>query len=160
MTVTLHETPTLVEFLIVLGKLPADEIEQYEALTGSKFEPERVAATYFLRDCPKWVVYADGQPIAIAGFDDVGNGVWQDWMFSTPEAWSKHWRGLTRMAKRVMDWMLKNDARRLQCVSLASRIQAHKWYGALGLELDGTLRGLGKNGEDALMFSRLRSTDG
>jgi hypothetical protein len=93
-------------------------------------------------------------------FNQLRPGVWQDWMFSTPEAWSKHWRGVTKIARRVMDFMLQGEAHRLQCVSLASRIHAHRWYRPLGLEQEGTLRGYGVNGEDAIMFARLRVPDG
>jgi hypothetical protein len=59
-----------------------------------------------------------------------------------------------------MDFMLRETAHRLQCVSLASRIHAHRWYRPLGLRLEGTLAGYGVNGEDALMYSRLRTPDG
>lgn len=160
MSLSLFDKPSLAEFLMVVAKMPDDEKAQFEALGDEPFDVERIAAKYFLRDCPKWVIYGGEEPIAIAGFDHLGNGVYQDWMFSTPTAWEKHGRALTRLSKRVMDHMLAGPARRLQCVSLASRIHAHRWYGALGLTQEGTLHGIGREGEDAFVFSRLRSTDG
>jgi len=99
---------------------------------------------------------AGDEPILVAGFSELRPGVYQDWALTTPEAWTTHWRSVTKMARRVMDEMLRRGAHRLQCVSLASRIHAHRWYRPLGLELEGTLRSYGANGEDALMFSRLR----
>jgi hypothetical protein len=159
-TVKIYRSPQLVEFIMICNRLPDDERGQYEAFTGEAYDPDRVAASHFLRGGPSWVVVADGEPIVIAGFDMVRDGVWQDWLLSTPVAWERHWRPVTRLARHVMDFMLQGPARRLQCVSLASRIHAHRWYRPLGLRLEGTLSGYGVNGEDALMFSRLRSPDG
>lgn len=150
--------PTVIDFLAVCQRLCPDEREQFEAFTGEKYDPEQLAAAYSLRDGPSWVLVADGQPLVIAGFDMLRPGVWQDWLLSVPEAWSEaHWRAVSRRARRVMDAMLRSEAHRLQCVSLASRVQAHRWYRVLGLELEGTLRAYGANGENALMFSRLRA---
>ena len=159
-TLTVYRNPTLVDFLRVANELPLDEREQFEAFTGEAFDPERIAAAYVLAPGPQWVICAGDKPIVVAGFKEIRSGVWQDWMFSTPEAWSKHWRGVTKIARRVMDFMLQGEAHRLQCVSLASRIHAHRWYRPLGLEQEGTLRGYGVNGEDAIMFARLRVPDG
>lgn len=160
MSLTLYSNPSLIDFLQVLSRLPADEIEQIEAFSGAPFNVEKVAALYSLREGPKWVLCADNRPIAIAGFDMIRPGVWQDWMFSTPEAWTDHWRTVTKHVRRVMEVMLREDAHRLQCVSLASRTAAHKWYGVLKLEREGVLRDYGVNREDAIMFSRVRYPDG
>jgi hypothetical protein len=84
--------------------------------------------------------------------------VWQDWMVSTPEAWNAtNWRGTTRYVRKAMNAMLQTDAHRLQCVSLRSRIRAHEWYRVLGLRQEGVLEAYGVDGQDALMFARLRS---
>lgn len=160
MTLRVFSNPTLADFYMVCHRIPEDEREQAEAFTGRVYDPEATAAAYSLRDGPKWVIANDEGPIIVAGFDMVRPGVWQDWLFSVPEAWDKHWRSVTKICRRVMDAMLRADAHRLQCVSLASRIHAHRWYRPLGLQLEGTLRGYGVNGEDALMFARLRSSDG
>lgn len=150
-------SPTVIDFLTVCHRLPADEIEQFEAFAGEPYDPDRVAAIYSLKGGPAWVMTADDKPIAIAGFDQVRPGVWQDWMFSTPEAWSDHWRALTRQCRKGMDAMLRTEAHRLQCVSLATRTRAHRWYGVLGLEQEGPLRRYGAAGQDAIMFSRVRA---
>jgi hypothetical protein len=155
-----HQKPHLGDFVAVCTQLPQDEREQFEAFTGETFDPARVAAAFSLRGGPAWVVTADDEPIIVAGFDMIRPGVWQDWLFSTPKAWdAQHWRSVTKICKKAMDALLRDDAHRLQCVSLASRIHAHRWYRPLGLTLEGTLRGYGVNGEDALMFSRLRTSD-
>lgn len=159
-TLRAYRNPTLVDFLRVCADAPTDEREQFEAFSGEQFDAERLAAVYSLHTGPAWVVCAGDRPIAVAGFNQLRPGVWQDWMFSTPVAWTDHWRGLTKIARRVMDFMLRTEAHRLQCISLASRIHAHRWYRPLGLVREGTLHGYGVNGEDAIMFARLRFPDG
>lgn len=152
-----YKNPTLTDYLQILPRLPEDEVIQYEAFSGRNFDVEEVAAIYSLHQGPRWVLVADGTPIVIAGFDEIRSGVWQDWLFSTPEAWSpSHWRRTTRECKRTMKVMLQTVAHRLQCVSLASRLDAHRWYGALGLELEGRLSRYGAGGQDALIFARVR----
>lgn len=156
MKYTLYRNPTLFDFIEVCYALPADEREQYEAFSGRPYDPNVVATQFFLKDCPKWVLCADDKPIAVAGFVCIRPGVWEDWMFSTPAAWDKHWRTVTKKVREVMNGMLVKDAHRLQCISLKSRIQAHKWYRVLGLVLEGELEGYGVNGENALIFKRMK----
>jgi hypothetical protein len=152
-----YQNPGVVDFLMVCKRLPEDQVEQYEAFTGVTFDPQRVAAEASLQPGLSWVMTFDGEPEVIAGYYEIRKGVWQDWLFSGSRAWEPaHWKAVTRRCRRGMDGMLLSSAHRLQCVSLASRIHAHRWYRTLGLELEGTLRGYGANGEDALMFSRLR----
>jgi hypothetical protein len=159
---TLLAYPRLVDLMAVCHNLCDDERHQYEVFAARPYDPDTVAATYFLKPDPKWVIVADNFPVIVAGFTQLRPGVWQDWLFSTPDAWiEKNWRSVTRHCRRVMDGMLRSEAHRLQCLSLASRTNAHKWYRPLGLvRTGGTLHGYGANGEDALMFERLRSPDG
>lgn len=153
-----YKDPTIIDYLKVLPRLCADEIEQYEAFAGEKYAPDKVAAIYSLQQGPRWVLTADDVPIVIAGFDEIRSGVWQDWFFSVPEAWSpEHWRKVTRESKRKMDVMLQMVAHRLQCVSLASRTRAHRWYGALGLQEGSLLPQYGAERQDAIMFHRVRT---
>lgn len=159
MTVSIIQGALLTDLLWVCSQLPEDEREQYRAFCGAAYNPDDAAAMFYLRQGPKWTVLAGNEAILVAGFDQLRPGVWQDWALTSPKAWTpESWRSVTRSARKVMDWMLQNGAHRLQCVSLASRIHAHRWYRPLGLELEGTLRSYGVNGEDAMMFSRLRAS--
>lgn len=161
MNLTLHPGTGLVEMLRICYALPSDEREQWEAFAGRAYDAEAVAAEFHLRPGPKWTIMEGELPVLAAGFTELRDGVWQDWALTTPVAWeSRRWMTVTKIVRRVMDGMLQDHGHRLQCVSLASRIQAHRWYRVLGLELEGTLRAYGVHGEDALMFSRLRSTHG
>lgn len=162
MSIVLYQKITLIDALKVCFDMPQDEREQYEAfsLDGSKYDPEQAAVEFFARTGPKWTLCDGTDPIAIAGFDYLRNGVWQDWMVSTPKAWDKqHWFHTTRQVRRVMDSMLGEVAHRLQCISLRSRIHAHEWYGVLGLRQEGVLEAYGVSGEDALLFSRVRKAE-
>lgn len=149
--------PTLSDILLICDRLPEDEREQWEAFTGQTFDRDTMALQIASKSGPSWVLCGDGNLICAAGYDYVRPGVWQDWMINTPEAFGQHWRSTTKHVRRGMDAMLdQTDAHRLQCISLASRIHAHRWYAVLGLAPEGTLRAYGANGEDAIMFARVK----
>ena len=160
MTIQLYRNPRPMDYLHVCFRLNEDERDQIEAFTGRGYDPEDTAIAH-VHKAPAWMLCEDNEPYCIAGFDMLRPGVWQDWLLSTPKAWDqKHWRSTTRHVKRVMDAMMKTEAHRLQCVSLASRIHAHKWYAVLGLAPEAPLKAYGAHGEDAIMFARLRDDDG
>jgi hypothetical protein len=161
MTATIYRNPKIVDILPVCFNLRADEREQIEASTGQPYDPETFAVMIANKIGPAWYMREDetGAVIALAGFDEIRPGVWQDWMCGTDLAWDKYGRQLTRATIKAMNEMLKGDgltsvAHRLQCVSLASRIHAHEWYAVLGLAPEGTLKGYGAHGEDFIMFAR------
>lgn len=157
----LYSSPTLADFFEVCSALPEDQREQYEAFTGEKYDPATVAAAYFLRPGMRWVLCVDGKAVVVAGFDKIREGVYQDWMFTTQQTWDVPaiWRTATRYVKRVMDAMFEQGAHRLQCVSLASRIHAHRWFKLIGLKAEGKLEAYGADGEDAFMFARVRKSE-
>lgn len=157
MTYATYKDPRLNDFLAVAHDLCPDEIEQYEAFTGTAYDPDHAAIMHCLKR-PAWVVTFDEQPLVVGGFDEIRQGVWQDWMFSRPAAWSEdHWRHVTRVCKRHMDVMLQTVAHRLQCVSLASRTRAHRWYAAIGLQEGPRMPQYGAGRQDAIMFHRVRT---
>lgn len=158
--IQLLQKPILSDFLTVCYQLPEDERDQYEAFNGRNYNPEQCALEFAAKS-PAWGVYDDQGPLCLAGFDYMRPGVWSDWMLNTPRSFDKeHWRTVTKMAKRLIDALMVKSCHRLQCVSLASRIHAHKWYRVLGLQSEVVLRGYGARGEDAILFSRLRAEDG
>lgn len=157
MSFQLYRTPKLLDYLHICHHMEIDQREQIEAFTGQPYDVETAAMGFASLAGPAWLMCEDEKPIGAAGFTMIRRGVWQDWMATTPRCWEPDvWRTTTKHVKRVMDAMLKTEAHRLQCVSLASRIHAHKWYRVIGLELEGPLRAYGAGGEDALMFARVR----
>ncbi len=148
--------PLLLDYVYVASRLPADQRKQWEVLTGNAFDPDAMALCLAGRAGPKWaLVDVDTTPLVIGGYEMLREGVWQDWMIGTEDAWRNHWRSITKHCKRLMDLMLEKEAHRLQTVALADRVMAHKWFGALGMKCEGTLRGYGVNGEDCVMFARV-----
>ncbi len=151
-----YTDPYLTDFLICAHAMPEGERAQVEALTGSEYNPERIAADNFMVPGPKWVIKADDQPIAVGGYVQLRKGVWQDYMLTTPAAFITHWFGVTRICRRIMNAMLQSgQAHRLQCIALASRTDVFSWYSTLGMKQEGTLHGYCANGADAVMFARV-----
>lgn len=154
--------PLLADYLFIAHHLPEDQQRQASALSdGSPYDPERFALAMACRVGPKWaLVQQDGTPVAIGGYDMIRPGVWQDYLIGTVDGWKHYWRSITKHCNQVMAFMLKEEAWRLQCVALADRTMAHKWFKAVGLEYEGTLRNYGAAGEDCFMFSRVRADHG
>lgn len=155
--IELFQKPTLSDYLMICDRLPVDEREQYEAFTGQSYDRDIMATGLYQKTGPAWLLTANGIPLCAAGYDYIRPGVWQDWMVNTPEAFGEHWRTVTKHCRRGMTALLdQTSAHRLQCVSLANRKVAHKWYAVLGLASEGTLKNYGANGEDAIMFARVK----
>lgn len=153
--ITLAADPTVLDFLMVCQDLRADERAQIEASTGEPYDFKAIVASTCNAPAPRWVVLEDGKPIALIGYTEQRPGVWRDWMMSTDAVWKKP-IAITRICRRIMETMEKGGAHRLECVSLATRVDAHRWYRSVGLKFEGILRKWGANGEDAMMFARLR----
>lgn len=148
--------PLLTDYVYVANRLPQDQQRQWEALSGETFDPDRMALSLAARLGPKWCLLdRTGMPLAIGGYDMVREGVWHDWLIGTEDAWRLHWRSITKHCRRIMDMMLESEAHRLQTVALADRVMAHKWFEALGMRCEGTLRGYGYAGEDCVMYARV-----
>ena len=151
--------PMLTDFAYVAHNLPLDQRQQWEALSdGQPFDAEDMATHLAAAHGPRWLVLTDeGHPIIIGGFTYLRPGVWQDWLISTPEAWTTHWRAASKLCRRMIDAMFEgDDTHRIQCVALADREAARKWYRILGYEFEGTLRRYGAHGEDAVMYARVK----
>lgn len=157
MKLDVYSDPFLTDFLICAHAIPQDQRDQVEALTGSKFDPDRIAADNFMVPGPKWVIKAADKPIVVGGYVNLRQGVWQDYMLTTPEAFAEHWFGITRVCRRIMTAMfVSGQAHRLQCIALASRKEVFPWYGTLGMNFEGTLNGYAANGADCVMFAKVR----
>ncbi len=156
--IQLYNDPFLLDFLKVAARMPQDEREQLEAFTGQAYDLDGVAIGNFTVPGPKFVIKADGEPIAVGGFVPQRPGVFRDFMLTTPEAWEKHWFGVTRVCRHAMDWMLNSKtAHRLECICLASReTKNSRWYKTIGYNREATLYGFCASGADAVSFSRVK----
>jgi hypothetical protein len=156
--IQVYNDPTLLDFIKVCWQMPQDERDQLEAFTGEPYNIDGAALGNFMAPGPKWVLKVGDDPICIGGYAPQRPGVYRDWMINTPEAFSeKNWFGVTRIARRTMDWILHNGAHRVECVCLASReAKNSRWYKLLGYNREATLYGYCASGADAVMFSRVR----
>jgi hypothetical protein len=157
--IQVYTNPLLLDFIKVCINMPQDEREQLEAFTGQPYDVDSAAIGNFTTLGPKWVVKADGEPVAIGGFVPQRPGVWGDFMLTTAAAW-ENWFPLTRASRRAMNAMfLSKQAHRLECIAPAARLAARpeivKWYKLLGYNKEATLYGYCANGADAILFSRV-----
>src|ERR1700675_3535867 len=156
-----YTNPLLLDFIKVCLNMPQDEREQLEAFTGEKYDVDNAAVGNFTVPGPKWVIKADDKVLCIGGFVPQRPGVYRDFMLTTPEAWEKHWFGVTRVARRTMDAMIKSgQAHRLECIApmvrLAARPGIEDWYKVLGYTREAPLWRYCADGTDAVIFSRVR----
>jgi hypothetical protein len=155
--IQVYTNPLLLDFIKVCIDMPQDERENFEVLTGQKYDVDSIAIGNFTMPGPKWVIKADDEPICVGGFVPQRPGVYRDFMINTPAVWEKHWFPVTRIARRAMDAMLQSkQAHRLECISHHSREKAFKWYSALKYTKEATLYGYCADGSDAVLFSRVQ----
>jgi hypothetical protein len=158
--IQVYTNPLLLDFIQVCINMPQDEREQLEAFTGEKYDVDCAAIGNFTVPGPKWVIKDGDTVLCIGGFVPQRPGVYRDFMLTTPAAWDQHWFGITRVARRAMDAMLKTTAHRLECVAPANRLayrpEIEKWYSVLQYKKEATLYGYCANGADAILFSRVK----
>ena len=150
---------TLVDLLVVAKSLPLDEIEQLEAFTGNPFDAEQIAVQIHTSSGMKWTgrVIENGEPIFVAGYFQVGAGIWRSFMLPGDQAFSAKYAGeTTRHVANVMEQMGDRDPFiRLETICLESRTLVRDWYPKIGLSYESTMPNYGAHGENAVMYTRL-----
>ena len=138
-----------------------DQREHFKTMTGTEWDIDGVALGGFQSVGPKWSIHIDGAPVAVGGFAQQRPGVYRDWFIFAPAAFEKaNWRAVTRLCRKLMDWVLQNGAHRLECLvpvgRVESRPQLHRWYTILGYNKEALLYGYCANGADAYCYSRVK----
>ncbi len=149
---------SLVDLLMVCQQIPQDEIEQIEAFTGNKYDPEQLAVTTYSSDGIKWTcrLIETGEPIVVAGFFQVGVSTWRSFMLATERAWAEFGAEVTQHCKEVVDKVAESEEFiRIETICLETRARATAWYPSIGLKFESVLRSYGVNGEDAVMYVRV-----
>lgn len=150
--------PTMLDLLKLCSDARPDEIEQYQELTGNEWLMDEVANEHYNRQGTKFVLLDGDYPIVAGGWDLLIDGVWQSWMVGTMSNWGTHWRSITKYTRRTMDAMFEDGARRLQTCATAKRTEACEWYRrGLLMQREGVFRGWGVNGEDMVMYARVKN---
>lgn len=155
--------PIVEDFAYLARRIREDEKAQWLALTGARtYEPDDCARNCVMLQGQKFVL-VDGSdlPIVAGGFEEVRPDVFQTWMIGTDAGWAQHWRAITMHSRRLMQRLLDQGARRLQTYALASRTKAHQWYErGLRQQYEGTLRQFYADGQDAVLYARVREVSG
>jgi hypothetical protein len=155
----IHDTttePRLLDLVLICSQLSESERDQFTALGFGDFDPEALASMLYAKQGAKLLLKVDGVPVACGGYDSVSPGVMQSWMVGTESGWATHGRAITRETRRFMRLLLGVEGiHRLQTMCLAERVQARRWYEAIGLTHEATLRGFARDGRDCALYARV-----
>ena len=152
----------LVDILIVCRDLPQDEIDQIEAFSGSRFDPQYMAVDIMSGAGPRWTckIAETGEPIVVAGFDQIGANIWRSFMLATNQAWEKYGGEVTKHARDTVDQLVRGRQHiRLETICLEEREKARAWYPQIGLEYEATLAGYGTKGQSAVLYTKIQSAN-
>ena len=152
------DTPTLLDMIRICRQARSEEIEQYEAVSGSEWDYEYVATMLFAKRGMKFAFCDDNLAFSVAGWEPVIEGVWESWMIGTTEDWKKYWRSITKLSRKTVELMFSDPkTRRLQITALASRTKACEWFlRGLRFEFESTIKNFGVNGEDLSVYVKFR----
>ena len=148
--------PRLLELVFICSQLSDSERDQFTALGFGEFDSEALASMLYAKSGPKLLLKVDGVPVACGGYDSVSPGVMQSWMVGTEQGWAKYGRAITRETRRFMRVLMGVEGiHRLQTMCLADRAEARRWYEAIGLSYEATMRGFARDGRDCALYARV-----
>lgn len=127
------------------------DVREIMAMRGADYRHE------FAEDCALlggWC-YKDthGVPVAMGGVAEHWPGVGTAWMVAT-DAITRHGVGVSRAAKHTL--AACTHLHRIHAYSADFHAVSHRWLQALGFRRGATMRKLGKNGEDFIVFEIVR----
>jgi hypothetical protein len=94
----------------------------------------------------------DGEPAYAFAMNAVRPGVWTGGGFGT-ERWPEVMRSVSKHLKGFLVPLMLSTAHRIECCSLAAKVDAHPWLRWLGAEQEAVLHGYGRGGEDYILFT-------
>lgn len=150
------DAPTRQDVIEVATKMRAQDEAEFLAATREAEKDDFVAllAWRFTQDDNSFCAYLDERPVAVGAVIDYGDGVLQIGMFATDD-FPRIAFPLTKFVlKRLFPRYAAQGFRRVECLSLASYDEAHRWIDALGLKRVGRFDGVGVAGEDFVQFAR------
>lgn len=114
-----------------------------------------LTARYGARD-DTYLVTERGQPVAVGAMVQARPNVVTLMFFATDE-FPQVAHALTRfIRRRLFPSYRERGIHRIECVSLAGYREVHRWIEALGLKLEATMPGYGRDGETYLQFAWVR----
>lgn len=101
-----------------------------------------------------WTPDLMGKPVAVLNLIAVSPGVANASMVATPELTRRGFMAWADRLRHIMpDICRQAGVHRLQCQSIATHREAHRFLERCGWKREGTARGLGRNGEDFIHFA-------
>lgn len=159
MTVHLRDL-NIDNLLAVARDLPADEIDLFNRLNPTAFDPTALAIWAMNSPGYNYIVHNGDEPLAAAGFVPQRKGVYRTWMAARELAWTHYADEVTRLVHdAIRDIIRVGVAHRVETITLADRNRARDWYPEIGLQFETTLRKYGCNGEDAVLYVAMRDAE-
>lgn len=150
------EAPTRADVLDVARNMrPADREEFLASLKGvSEADmPEYLANLYGDADT-SFCAYLNDDPVAIGAAVPVSGELLRIGMFATPD-FPRIAFSLTKFVRnRLFPAYVARGFVRIECLSLATYSDAHRWIRTLGLDQEQTHHAIGTGGEDFIQFGR------
>lgn len=151
--------PTTIEICMITLDLCENDMRHFCAMLGVSEYDHDAAARHLsgLLGPTFCLLRDDGMPVGVGGCEPLGRGVYRPWMAVTQEGWEKHWRDVTKTARRAMDATFANGARRMETETLAGNAKAIAWYEkGLRMVREGYHKAKYADGSDAVSFGRVR----
>lgn len=154
----LRRTASLVDYLIVGKALSRYEREQIVAF-GSDPDPEALALSLASTSPLSWTLARrdTDEPLAVGGFVIVGPEVYRTWFLYNDRVFAEHGADATRLIAETAKQLAEAQGSvRIETWCLADA-PAHvtRWYEALGMYREATLRGYGAHGETVALYAWL-----
>lgn len=101
-----------------------------------------------------WIASLDGRPAAVMGVFENFPGTWQIFSFGTDD----YIRALVAFKPKwplMQDYLKEHGGHRLECRSLLTHRQAHRFLQLMGFKAEAILDCYGRNREDYILFRQV-----
>ncbi len=140
----------------IAGKMrKADADEIYNVIDPP--EPDYLVDLVMSQSDLAWMGLNDmGMPVVALGATETHRGLFDVWMFATDRLTDISVPFHRAVKRWYIPLLFELGARRLQCRSAESHVEAHRWLEALGAKREGELAGYGKNGQTYYLYGLSR----
>lgn len=143
------------DVLYVCRRMDPVERAEQEAIHGQGFDPDEFAMQMYRLGTCHTARGPDELPRYVGGLVPMHDGVCGTWMVHTPN-WRPCVREVLEVCTAALERTLANGTHRVELRSIATNHRGHAFYRRLGFHEEARLRHYGRNGEDFLVFARLR----
>lgn len=126
-------------------------------LEGMETDADLKVLEHYIKKGPAVTIFVDGEPICAGGVAFIhGTKMGESWGFVGKNI-AKHKKAVLILSRKFLDDVFDEyEMRRLQSTCRAD-IETHiRYLEYMGFEREGLLRRFGRNGEDYIMYARVR----